>query len=538
MQQSIRKSHRAAGLAWRAILIGLLSTAVTATLAHTASAAKNVIIMVADGAGFNTWRATSMYQGKLGKQVFDGPEWVKLAVCTHPLNQSRKPLGTNVQEPGLVYDPAKAWSAAAAIETVPLLAADKEEKKEEKMGAAPGKAAPQKPAPTRQVQTFAGYVWLKKTYTDSAAAATALASGVKTYNNAINWSDDDRPLTGLTLAEIARGAGKSVGVVTSVQVSHATPAAFAGAHNVSRNDYKGIANEMFKAPYLDVIMGAGHPEFNDNGLPRDLKRDYRYVGGEETWASLRSGTHPGAWKLVETKADFEALAQGPTPAKVLGVAQVATTLQQKRGKPEEKLPFTCPFNPNVPTLATLARAALNCLDDNPRGFYLMIEGGAVDWANHSRKLSRAIEEQIDFLEAVETIIQWINAHSSWDQTLLILTADHETGLIWGPDSDASPYQPIVDGGPRNLPAVKYNHTAHTNALVPLFARGPGAERFNRLAVGTDETAAARWEFSGRYIDSTGIYSVARQECLGKPLPGCEKGSFRGKAPDNGAFEVR
>ena len=538
MQTGNRESNRAVIVARRMVTRGLLAAAMAAALAQPASAAKNVIIMVSDGAGFNTWRATDMYQGKLGKQVFDGQEWVKLAVCTYPLNQSPRPKGTGIQDPSLVYDPAKAWSAAPAVETVPLVSAEKEAavvEKEDKEDTAPDKkagpakkaaengpdkpaeSAPKKPVPAKQVKTFAGYVWLKKTFTDSAASATAMATGVKTYNNSINWSDDNRPLTGRTLAEIAKAAGKNAGVITTVPISHATPAGFGGAHSVTRNNYKGIANEMLESTYLDVIMGAGHPEFDDNGLPRATKRDYRYVGGEETWAKLKSGSHPAGWKLVETKADFEALAAGPAPRKVLGVAQAATTLQEKR-KGDEKQPFGRPANGNVPTLTTLTKAAIHCLDANPQGFYLMIEGGAVDWANHSRKAPRMVEEQIDFVQAVEAVVQWVNTHSRWDETLVILTADHETGLIWGPDSETVAYQPIVDGGPGRLPDLKYNHKAHTNSLVPLFARGPGAERFAGLTVGLDMTAAAKWGISGRYLENTGIFTVANTECGGSASP--------------------
>jgi alkaline phosphatase len=521
-------------LAKRAFLIGLTMAAFAAIPARQASAAKNIIILIADGAGFNTWRATAMYEGKLGNQVYDGPGWVQSAASTYPLSQSSKPKNKGVQEPDLVYDPAKAWSVAPATETVtaeaaadptkkrPLTPSEKIQDEEEKDKAGSnGKkkvvAAPKAPA-TRQAATFAGYVWLKKTYTDSAASATAMATGMKTYNNAINWTDRNQPMTGRTLAEIAKRSGKSVGVITSVPWSHATPAGFGGAHNVTRNDYKGIANEMLAAPYLDVIMGAGNPEFTDDGLPlkKDAKPDYNYVGGKTTWNQLKAGTHPGGWKLVETKADFLALTRGPTPEKVLGVAQVATTLQQKRGKGNEKKPLDCPFNRNVPALATMTKAAINCLDDNPKGFYLMIEGGAVDWANHSRHAPRMIEEQAFYLRAVKAVVDWVETCSSWDETLVILSADHETGLIWGPNSDVNAFQSIVDCGPGTVPGLRYNHASHSNSLVPLYARGPGAERFAKLVVGTDKTAAAKYGISGRYVDDTSIFTVANAECLESP----------------------
>ena len=243
-----------------------------------------------------------------------------MACSTYPLNLATKPKGKNVQEEILVYDPAKAW--ATAVVPVPVVKKTTEEEDEDEMKAAAAAAK----------TTFAGYLWLKGSYTDSAAAATALATGVKTYNNAINWSDANEPLRGQTIPEIAKAAGKSAGAITTVQWSHATPAGLGGAHNVSRNNYAQIAREMLDAPYLDVIIGAGHPDYDANGKFRSTKQDYKYVGGTTPWLLLKSGQYPVAWKLVESAADFEALTEGPTPPKVLGVAQVAGTLQQGRFK--------------------------------------------------------------------------------------------------------------------------------------------------------------------------------------------------------------
>ena len=82
----------------------------------------------------------------------------------------------------------------------------------------------------------------------------------------------------------------------------------------------------------------------------------------------------------------------------------------------------------------------------------MIEGGAVDWANHANEPDRMIEEQIDFVKAVEAVVAWVDKHSNWNDTLLILTADHECGLLWGPDSDRVAFQPLADRGRARCPA--------------------------------------------------------------------------------------
>jgi len=458
--------------------------------ASAALAARNVILMVADGAGFNTWLAAEMYEGRVGQQAYCTEGWLRLGCCTYPLHQSKSPRSKGEQDPGVVYDPLKAWGIAAG-----------------------GPA--DKPTP-------AAYVYLKSTATDSAAAATAMATGQKSYNASSNWSDLDRPLRGRTLPELAAAAGKSAGVVTSVPISHATPAALGGAHNPSRQHYEEIANEMLGAPWLQVVMGAGHPEYDDNGEPRKSRLEYKYIGGKSTWEKLKSGTHPGGWTLVETKAQFEALAAGPTPPKVLGLARVGSTLQAKRrhrAKGDDVAPFADPLNSNVPSLELMTRAALNCLDDDPEGFFLMIEGGAVDWANHANDPARMIEEQIDFLHAVEAVVAWVETHGGWSENLVILTADHECGLVWGPEADKVAFQPLEDRGAGKLPGMKHLSGGHTNSLVPLFARGVGSKRFVDLVEGTDQQAARVWHFCGRYVDNTAVFRVIAAELTGKELTG-------------------
>jgi alkaline phosphatase len=444
------------------LVVGLVALSFITARADTA---KNVIVMIADGAGFNTYNAASYYQyGATGTQVYEQPGWVRYGCSTYPLNLSTSPTGTGVQNPNVVYNPTQAWNG------------------------------------------LPGYVWLKTTYTDSAAAATALATGVKTYNSAINWTDLNQPLTGRTIAEYAKQQGRSVGTISTVEWSHATPAGLGGAHNVDRDNYAAIANELLNAPYLDVIMGAGNPDYNNNGVyvPGG---EAKYVGGPATWNQLKTGTHPAGWNLVQDKAAFESLATGPTPGKVVGVAQVATTLQQVRsGYGPGDVPFGDPFIPNVPTLRTMTRAALNVLDDDPQGLFLHIEGGAVDWANHSNQRARMIEEQVDFNQSVAAVVDWVDTHSSWDETLLIVTADHETGLLWGPESNTLAYQDLVNNGAGLVPGMRYNATGHSNSLVPLFARGVGSELFAGLVDGYDATALAHWGV-GAYVDNADIFSV-------------------------------
>ena len=233
--------------------------------------------------------------------------------------------------------------------------------------------------------------------------------GEKTLNGRINIGVDGEPIT--NFFEDAAAAGMSIGAVTSVEISHATPAAVY-AHNSSRNNYAAIAIEgIYGSNRLDnmpnnssfpragdnnnydarnyrgnftVLMGAGHGDYDNNG-DADKQVTNRYAGGDAAWADIIDGSPPNGWTFIEEKADFEAIAAGNNvPEKLLGIAQANETLQYRRtDKPDDpSTPSGSAFNSNVPTLATMTTAALNVLSQNDNGFAVMIEGGAVDWSGH------------------------------------------------------------------------------------------------------------------------------------------------------------
>jgi alkaline phosphatase len=410
---------------------------------------RHVIVMIADGCGYSQLESGAYYRhGALGRQVYEQFP-VRVAMSTFSAD-------------GHGYDPRRAWS------------------------------------------TFA---YVKQDPTDSAAAATAMACGVKTYNAAIGV--DVRGQVVPNAWERAEDRGLATGVVTSVPWSHATPAAFV-AHCLSRQSYERIAADMLTRSRADVIMGAGHPEFDHDGRPSAPDEDaaYRYVGGPGLWRRAQGGAlgrdadgdgMADPWTLVQTKEEFLRLGTGPTPKRVLGTAQVRETLQQRREGDGQAEPFAVPPIVTVPTLADMARGALNVLDDDPDGFALMVEGGAVDWAGHANQSGRLIEEEIDFSRAVEAVVEWVEARSSWDETLLIVTGDHETGYLTGPGADPK-FVPVRNNGQGKLPGMAWNYTSHTNQLIPLFAKGAGAERLAARATRTDP-------LRGRYLDNTDLAAV-------------------------------
>jgi alkaline phosphatase len=163
------------------------------------------------------------------------------------------------------------------------------------------------------------------------------------------------------------------------------------------------------------------------------------------------------------------------------------------------------MNANVPDLPTMTKGALNVLDANRKGFFLMIEGGAVDWAGHANQPGRTIEEQIDFNKAVEAVVRWVHRNSDWDETLVIVTGDHETGYLTGPGSGqfaSGPlWTPLANNGIGMLPGMQFNSGDHTNALIPLYAKGSAARHLRSASRGMDPVR-------GAYMDNTDIAKIA------------------------------
>jgi alkaline phosphatase len=385
------------------------------------------------------------------------------------------------QDPEAVYDPAKNWDTTPVSTTT-----------------------------GRNPDRFAGYSWNKHTAPDSANTIVAIVTGQKTYNNAVNVDGNGSNMT--TFAEIAQRAGKSVGVVTTVQFADATPAVSGGAHNISRDNRTAIAAEMLNAGVLSVIMGTGNPDYDNDGARRQAP-NYSWIPAND-WTALKAGTHGGRFKLIEDVADFAALAAAATtPAKVAGIARSFDGTQAYRAgaMPASETPFSVPRRTDIPSLKTMALGALNVLDNDPDGMFLMIEGGGVDRAMHANNIGRMIEEKMEFDEAIEAVSAYLDANTAgnnWSNTLLIVTGDHDH-LLMGPESDAVPYQDLSDRGAGRVPEYKWQHNGHSNQLVPLYARGLGANLFLICANQRDVFMDRNGRSFGRgaYLDQTEIFAV-------------------------------
>ena len=419
---------------------------------------KNVIVMIGDGMGYNHVANTNLYETGQSQYITEG----------EPGNVTEQD-----GEPVQVYEEFN--HIGLATHSLDTMAAGKEYDSEGAWG---------------------DFNWAKDTPTDSAAAGTAMATGTKVNNGALNVDPEGNELK--TMSELAHETGRAAGVVSSVQYSHATPASYAVA-NPDRNAYQEIGASMIDAEYMDVVMGAGHPMYNDDGEEQSAAYDFI---SEESYNAVSQGNTD--WDYMDSKGEFEALANGETTSdKVFGLAPVATTLQQNRsGDSEGTLPGEVPFNDTVPALDTMSEGALNVLGQDEDGFHLMIEGGAIDWTGHANETTRNIEETQEFNDAVDSVVDWVETNSSWDETLLVVTADHETGYLGGAEDD--PNFTEMTGNAGELPTVGWSSGDHTNHLVPYFFKGAGSDAIMNSAVGTDDVR-------GDYIDNTTVANLFKDE---------------------------
>lgn len=218
--------------------------------------------------------------------------------------------------------------------------------------------------------------------TDSAAAATALATGVKSYNGAVSVDTQKQPLA--TIMEKAKQLGLATGIAVTSQINHATPAAFL-THNESRRNYDEIAKSLLDTD-TDVMLGGGQRYFPPKLLKKFEAKGYQHISD---FSQLDTITGP---KVIGLFADIQ-------------------------------LPWAI-NEPGAHKLSKMTAKALELLSQNKDGFVLLIEGSLIDWAGHNNDITTAMAEMDEFANAIEVVEQFVRQHND---TLMIVTADHNTG---------------------------------------------------------------------------------------------------------------
>lgn len=272
--------------------------------------------------------------------------------------------------------------------------------------------------------------------TDSAAATTALATGKKTNNRAVSVLPDGTPAK--TLFEFARDMDKSIGVVVTSSVTHATPAAFM-AHVANRRKQADIAEQIVNSG-IDVLIGGGRRYFEPASRQGSRRKD------EKDLLAALASRMPVVLSEIEiaTHKDSKKLAALLAP---------------------EGLPMVADRDYS---LARLARVAIHILSKNPNGFVLMIEGSQIDWAAHHNDMPNIIAEMLDFDAAIGAALDFAQPQG---RTLIVVTADHEAGGLALHDGS------IQD---RQVSTAVFTTGGHTASMVPIFADGPSSTDFSGI----------------------------------------------------------
>ncbi len=239
--------------------------------------------------------------------------------------------------------------------------------------------------------------------TDSAAAGTALSTGSKTKNGMLATGPDSTALESISYK--IHDAGYKVGISSTVGINHATPAAFYG-HNVNRSNYYEIASEI-PASEFEFFAGGGAIES---------------TGDDEDRVSVYEAIGKGGYVIAEGMDDFAAKKDGAEKMMLL----------QKDGRLRTELPYAIDMKEDDMTQADLVRASIDFLyEEDGEGFFVMSEGGRIDWASHGNDTKAVILETLSLSDAVAEAVRFYNEHP--DETLIVVTADHETGgltLSW------------------------------------------------------------------------------------------------------------
>lgn len=269
--------------------------------------------------------------------------------------------------------------------------------------------------------------------TDSAAGGTALSTGSKTYNGAIGVDADGNPVK--TILEMAEEKGLATGLVSTSSITHATPASFI-AHQPKRSMYEDIAADFLKTD-IDVFIGGGYKHFTERKDGRNLVEELEEKG----------------YQVKQDMAEIASVEKG----KLAGL-----TAPEHNGRVTERKDM----------LPVATQTAINILDNNKNGFFMMVEGSQVDWGGHQNNTIYVVEDMLDLDQAIGKALEFAVNDK---ETLIVVTADHETGGL------------AVKGGNMKTGQVKggYATGSHTAVMVPIFAYGPGAEHFTGIMENTD-----------------------------------------------------
>jgi alkaline phosphatase len=319
--------------------------------------------------------------------------------------------------------------------------------------------------------------------TDSAAAVTALATGVKTILGRLGLGPDLRPLP--TVAELAHARGMRVGIVTSVSVDHATPAGFY-AHVPARGMYHEIDH---------ALAASGFEYFAGGGLRDPRGEESRAPRGDALERIRAAG-----YAVAVGRAELDALRPGGR-----------TLAMGARLHDGQSLPYVLDADAGDVTLAEFTARGIALLD-NPQGFFMMVEGGKIDWACHANDAAATLTETLAFDDAVAVAVRFAAGHPG--QTLVLVTADHECGGLALAPPDARTGAAL---------AVLRRQGMSLQRFVAALPRGPEGGRFEELEIRLGALFGSGGGAAPQAMALDGDEEQALRVAWARPRPGADSG---------------
>ena len=302
----------------------------------------------------------------------------------------------------------------------------------------------------------AQYTGLSKTpatnrlITDSGSGGTSLATGYKTCYHAVGVDEDGNKLK--SLVDYAKEAGKAAGVAVTCRLWDATPCDFL-SHNIDRDKEQELIAEMTNSP-VDYVFGGGAKFFTNRKDGRNIFKELEKKG----------------YKVITSKTDLKTILKDNESYKKC----VSSTADNSNCKV-----YCVPFEVDTPLpdergdlLARASIAGMNLLNQNKNGFFMMIEGSQLDDYGHFNQLDMLMKETLDFDQTFGRVIKWAAQDG---ETLVVVTADHETGGMTVLDGDYKEGRVEVNFSTKN----------HSGTMVPVYAFGPGSENFSGFMDNTD-----------------------------------------------------
>ena len=310
--------------------------------------------------------------------------------------------------------------------------------------------------------------------TCSSAAGTAIARGVKANNGTLGVDKDSVNVE--SVATILKREGYKVGILTTVPINHATPAAFY-AHSVKRTDYYAISNDI-PASGFDFFAGTGFLQFKGKNNDKESTEDILERNGYTVSYGIEEFRRESAGK------DKVVFCQAKNRGKSAGY-YVSDGLENTGLKSEDRT------DEADATMAQMLELALEHLGDE-EPFFIMGEGGIIDWASHENRTMSTVENVLDFDAAINAAYEFYKKHP--EETLIIVTADHETGgLTLGAGRATIKWKELedqwIESGKQNILdaeanaalnkkcSIGWTTVKHAGGAVPVFAVGAGAEKF-------------------------------------------------------------